>query len=247
MISGDIKKVDLSTSPFRCVITEGNFYVDKTRMIDSFLEHGRSVHLVTRQRRLGKSLNLDMLHCFLTDKEDLRHLFKGLRPDTYKQKIYSKIREYIELYCNNTTLAWDVKNYIGNEKFNDTDALLYLFESVYKATGKRAYLLIDEYDKMLMDNHDSILCANKHINCKPPLSNRESGEGRYDVFVELPKANFIFEFKIAKTVESLTNQAQNALNQIEIKRYGADIDSNKKLIKVGVAFHGKMCKVICGE
>ena len=33
---------------------------------------------MARQRRLGKTLNMDTLRCFLTDKEDLRHLFKGL-------------------------------------------------------------------------------------------------------------------------------------------------------------------------
>jgi len=78
MFIGDIKNINLSTSSFECMITEGRLYVDKTRLIENFLQNGSEVNLIARQRRLGKSLNMDTLRCFLTDKEDLRHLFKGL-------------------------------------------------------------------------------------------------------------------------------------------------------------------------
>jgi hypothetical protein len=60
------------------MITEGNLYIDKTRLIEHFLNGASDVLLVARQRRLGKSLNMDMLRCFLTDKTDHRKLFGGL-------------------------------------------------------------------------------------------------------------------------------------------------------------------------
>jgi hypothetical protein len=47
------------------MITNGNLYVDKTRLIEHFLDAASEVQLVARQRRLGKSLNMDMLRCFL--------------------------------------------------------------------------------------------------------------------------------------------------------------------------------------
>ena len=78
MITGDIKRINLTTSSFERVITEGLLYIDKTKLIENFLDSPNFIHLVARQRRLGKSLNMDMLRCFLTDKKDLRHLFKGL-------------------------------------------------------------------------------------------------------------------------------------------------------------------------
>ena len=78
MIHGNMKNISLSLSSFERVITEGKLYVDKTRMIENFINCPSEVQLIARQRRLGKSLNMDMLGCFLTDKDDKRHLFKGL-------------------------------------------------------------------------------------------------------------------------------------------------------------------------
>ncbi|MCL1997723.1 MAG: AAA family ATPase, partial [Turicibacter sp.] len=113
MVVGNPKKIDLSTSSFERMIERGNLYIDKTRFIENFLEESSSVQLVTRQRRLGKSLNMDMVRCFLTDRQDNRHLFKGLyienshvwenvnsapvfyfdfkglNPHTYKKNVYS--------------------------------------------------------------------------------------------------------------------------------------------------------------
>ena len=78
MIHGNIKNICLSLSSFERLRNKDKLYVDKTRMIENFLNSPSAVQLIARQRRLGKSLNMDMLRCFLTDKEDLRHLFKGL-------------------------------------------------------------------------------------------------------------------------------------------------------------------------
>ncbi|MBQ8180081.1 MAG: AAA family ATPase, partial [Candidatus Methanomethylophilaceae archaeon] len=47
-------------------VREGNYlYVDKTDMIPRILSDGAKVHLCTRPRRFGKSLNLSMLDAFL--------------------------------------------------------------------------------------------------------------------------------------------------------------------------------------
>ena len=178
MIIGDVKKIDLSTSFFERVITNGVLYVDKSRMIENFLNDNSQVHLITRHRRLGKSLNMDMLKCFLTDRADLRHLFKGLyverssvwelansapvfsfdfrllNPKTYKKTLYFRIVQHIKDYCGDNISEMTLE-YISNRDFEDTDGLLHLTESVYRATGKRSYILIDEYDKILMDNHNS--------------------------------------------------------------------------------------------
>ncbi|MCL1999334.1 MAG: ATP-binding protein [Turicibacter sp.] len=178
MIIGDVKKIDLSTSIFELIITGGNLYVDKTRMIENFLNDSSRVHLVTRHRRLGKSLNMSMLRHFLTDRADFRHLFKGLyienspvwelansapafhfdfrllNPKTYKKTLYFRIVQHIKDYCGDNIPEMALE-YISNKDFEDTDGLLHLTESVHRATGKRSYILIDEYDKILMDNHNS--------------------------------------------------------------------------------------------
>ena len=68
MTVGDIKRIELTRSSFKDIISNSNFYVDKTRMIENFLSSSNSVHLVARQRRLGKTLNMDTLRCFLTEQ-----------------------------------------------------------------------------------------------------------------------------------------------------------------------------------
>jgi len=179
MIIGDSRKIDLSTSSFRRMITNGNLYVDKTRFIENFLQNPNSVQLIARQRRLGKSLNMDMLRCFLTDKKDTRTLFKGLyvesspvwekvnsapifhfdfksfTVDTYKKALYGMMHDYIKQYCKDEHLSWLTKEYLNNKDFDDPAGLRHLTESVYKATGKRSYLLIDEYDHVLISQYNT--------------------------------------------------------------------------------------------
>ena len=179
MILGSTKRIDLSTSAFERIVTDGSLYVDKTHMIEHFLRDSSAVHLVTRHRRLGKTLNMDTLRCFLTDSADYRHLFKGLyiesspvwekansapvfyfdfkglNPQRYKEEIYDTICDYIDMYCENAVLSRATMRYLNENQVDNPNGLLYLTESVYKATGKRSYILIDEYDKLLMDNHKS--------------------------------------------------------------------------------------------
>ena len=181
MIRGSINNVCLSTSSFERVISEGMLYVDKTRMIENFLKYPSTVQLIARQRRLGKSINMDMLGCFLTDNEDKRHLFKGLyiekspvwdmansapvfyfdlkdlSEESYKVELYEKVCDYIDSYCEGISLSRAAKRYLNNDSHVDSSGLLYLTESVYRATGKRSFIFIDEYDRLLMDNQNSEL------------------------------------------------------------------------------------------
>jgi len=129
MIRGDTEKINLSTSSFERMITDGYLYIDKTRFIENFLNNASSVQLVARQRRLGKSLNMDMLRCFLTDKDDFRHLFKGLyietskvwnyansapvfyfdfknlSADSYKEDIVNQVDRHFSAICDTDTLS----------------------------------------------------------------------------------------------------------------------------------------------
>ena len=89
-----------------------------------------------------------------------------------------------------------------------------------------------------------LLSAYDDVNCSRPLSNRESGDGRYDIFAEKSNRYFIFEFKACGAEDDLYKNAEKALAQITQKRYGADLDRNKPLLKIGIAFCGKTCKVI---
>jgi hypothetical protein len=88
-----------------------------------------------------------------------------------------------------------------------------------------------------------MLSAFEDMGSVRPLSNRESGNGRYDIMVERPDMCIIFELKACGEGEDPKMAAEKALAQIDAKRYGADAGVGKKLVKVGIGFLGKQCSV----
>lgn len=73
------RPVGIGMQDFEKVITENNFYVDKTLFIKEWWENKNEVTLITRLRRFGKTLTLDMVEKFFSlkyaDRGDL--LFAG--------------------------------------------------------------------------------------------------------------------------------------------------------------------------
>lgn len=79
-------------------------------------------------------------------------------------------------------------------------------------------------------------------------SNREAGYGRYDISVEprdKERLGYIFEFKVAESVDQLEVKAKEALKQIEEKKYSVFMRENgvKNIREIGIAFCGKDLKV----
>lgn len=76
---GTKKTVNLGEQQFERFIEENKFYVDKTDFIREWWESGSTVTLITRPRRFGKTLNMNMLKCFFSNQYAGRQdLFEGL-------------------------------------------------------------------------------------------------------------------------------------------------------------------------
>ncbi len=81
-------------------------------------------------------------------------------------------------------------------------------------------------------------------------SNRESGEGRFDIQL-MPKSGkfpgILIELKAAKNCskENLDKLAQTALEQIISRKYDVELTTHGivKIIKFGVAFSGKQVSI----
>ena len=56
-----------------------SYYVDKTLMIEDFLNYSNFVTLITRPRRFGKTLNMTMFRDFFDITQDSRQIFEGLK------------------------------------------------------------------------------------------------------------------------------------------------------------------------
>lgn len=79
-------------------------------------------------------------------------------------------------------------------------------------------------------------------------SNRESGEGRFDLVLE-PKIRslpgIVMEFKAEKSKDVLTSSVRDALQQIEVKHYDTDLLDRGilEIVKYGIAFSGKNVEI----
>lgn len=71
------KKLPIGIEDFEEIVTEGYYYIDKSKLICELLQEGSKATLFTRPRRFGKSLNMSMLKYFF-ELDGNRELFKGL-------------------------------------------------------------------------------------------------------------------------------------------------------------------------
>ena len=83
--------ISLGNQSFEELRRNHSFYVDKTLLIQEWWENQDSVTLVTRPRRFGKTLNLNTLECFFSNRYAERSdLFEGLA--IWKQEKYRQLQ-----------------------------------------------------------------------------------------------------------------------------------------------------------
>ncbi len=75
-----MRPIAIGVSDFRNIIANNCFYVDKTKFIEELVNDMTAVHLITRPRRFGKTLNLSMLKYFydIEGNTENRKLFNEL-------------------------------------------------------------------------------------------------------------------------------------------------------------------------
>lgn len=76
---GTVRRLAIGTQDFRKLRERKAYYVDKTLMIEEFLESWYEVTLITRPRRFGKTLNMSMLAEFLDCTKESGDLFAGTK------------------------------------------------------------------------------------------------------------------------------------------------------------------------
>lgn len=73
------KKLAVGMQDFRDLREANGYYVDKTHMINEFLDSGYQVTLITRPRRFGKTLNMSMMAEFLDCTKQSEDVFAGTK------------------------------------------------------------------------------------------------------------------------------------------------------------------------
>ena len=86
-----MRTVSIGKQRFDSIRENNYFYIDKTAFIKEWWEAGDEVTLITRPRRFGKTLNMNMLECFFSNSYANRSdLFEGLF--IWKEETYRKIQ-----------------------------------------------------------------------------------------------------------------------------------------------------------
>ena len=83
------RTVGIGNQDFETIQKEGYFYIDKTNFIREWWESGDNVTLITRPRRFGKTLNMNMLEKFFSvnyaNRADLFHGLKIWESEKYRK------------------------------------------------------------------------------------------------------------------------------------------------------------------
>ncbi len=155
------KKLPIGIQTFAKIREDNCYYVDKTPQILCLVDEGTH-YFLSRPRRFGKSLLLDTIAELF---EGNRALFEGLHAErhwdwsrTYpvirisfsdgvlhsQQALDEKMRELLRaqqqrhgIWCHNTSISgWFAE----------------LIQQLHERSGQRVVVLIDEYDKPILDN-----------------------------------------------------------------------------------------------
>lgn len=85
------KVISIGNQSFESIREKNNFYIDKTLFIKEWWDNYDIVTLITRPRRFGKTLNMDMIKCFFSNAyRDRGDLFEGL--DIWKDEKYRELQ-----------------------------------------------------------------------------------------------------------------------------------------------------------
>ena len=159
-----LRKLPIGIQSFEFLRQEGYLYVDKTDLVYQLVTKGKP-YFLSRPRRFGKSLLLSTLEAYFLGKKEL---FKGLAIERLEkdwieypvlhlslnaEKYDSK--ERLEGMLNAQLVNWERLYQIEPDEKSSSIRFMNVIRTAYEQTGRRVVVLVDEYDKPLLQTfHD---------------------------------------------------------------------------------------------
>ena len=218
--------------------------------------------LLMQGKTVQTSLNMDVIYPRITDGVD--SIFSFLLVAGYlkptKEAIETEFGTFMELSLPNreirrvynTEILFWIRNTLDVNVMAEMEKALYLNDGERLKIALRKYMLTcascfdgaaEGFYHGMMLGLSAGVSAIYHIR-----SNRESGDGRFDLALE-PKVSsmpaIIMEFKAVKEEKMLKASADEALKQIADKNYDTDMQDRdiKEITKYGIAFCGKKVEI----
>ena len=163
------RRLPISTQDFETLRNDGDVYVDKTQYIEKLFSLGR-IFFLSRPHRFGKSLFLSTQKAYFEGKKEL---FDGLYIAAHEDEIARRQKRepweaspvlYFALNATNYNSPeslpslleqqikkWESRYEVKGESLAPERRFANLIEELYRKEGKQVVILIDEYDKPLLE------------------------------------------------------------------------------------------------
>ena len=174
------RKLPIGIQSFKDLREKRFLYVDKTEYLFQLVNNGK-VYFLSRPRRFGKSLFLSTLAAYFLGQKEL---FKGLylekaEAEQAVQENRAAWQAYPVLYLDFNTGQYELSGALDEtlSYFLDTEEPKYnlqknsfshakrftsLIQAAYQQTGKQVVILVDEYDKPLLQTMGVNEALNEH-------------------------------------------------------------------------------------
>jgi hypothetical protein len=260
-----LRKLPIGIQDFMSLREDGYLYVDKTALMYRMITENK-VYFLSRPRRFGKSLLISTLAAYFLGKKEY---FKGLAIEEFEEdwieypvlRIDLNAKEYTEgkAYLIDLLIKQLASIYETYEIAMPEGDAPFLFQNLLKRlhqkTGKRAVVLIDEYDKPLLATLDkpelleqmkSVLkpffgvlkSADEHL--KFLLLTGVTKFGQVSVFSDL---NQLFDISLSETYATLCGMTfdevtQNFAPEIDALAIKEEISRDECLEKIKLWYNG---------
>lgn len=238
-----LKPVQASRPTFRDIIEGGFLYVDKTRDLYELVRYSKGIYFLARPRRFGKSLTISILEeIFKGEKE----LFRGLwlytsdyrwqaypiiRLDFNQERVQSAeaLQEVLTTYLERVAARYQ----ITLPRSNYQRQFLQLIEKLAEqgpAGQKKVVILIDEYDKPLLDNIENPVEA---------IRIRDTLKGFYGVIKAMdPYLRFVFITGISKFSRvGIFSDMNNLTDLTMVPRFATTLGLTEEELRQNFAEH----------
>ena len=175
-MSGKIYPIGIQN--FEKIRKDGYFYIDKTALVYQLVKTG-SYYFLSRPRRFGKSLLISTLEAYFQGKKEL---FTGLAMEKLEKDwieypilhLDLNIEKYDTPESLNNILEKSLAKWEGLYGVNPSERSLSLrfagiIERACEQTGQRVAILIDEYDKPLLQAIGNEVLQNEFRNTLKPF------------------------------------------------------------------------------
>ncbi len=152
-------KIPVGIEDFEEIRMDNCYYIDKTRFIIELLSKKFAVNLITRPRRFGKTLMMNMLRHFFDIRKDSRHLFEGLE--------IAKEKEICKVWLNQCPVLFLSFKDVAKEQFSKSYEQLAF--TISNLCMEHTYL--NESDKVDEDDKEIFIRLKKRIASNTELEN----------------------------------------------------------------------------